>query len=109
VEASIQNKKKDLEKAKDAVEDAKTAKELPFPKDVRYWSVDDVCRWLDKLALYQYKMAFREASVDGEFLMELREQDLQQVLGMEHRLHVRKIIIQRDKVRGRGEARQLAA
>ena len=31
--------------------------------------------------------------------MELREQDLQQVLGMEHKLHVRKIIIQRDKLK----------
>jgi ankyrin repeat protein len=61
--------------------------------------VDDVLRWLDKLALQQYKLAFKEASVDGEFLMELREQDLQQVLGMEHRLHVRKIIIQRDKLK----------
>ena len=58
-----------------------------------------MCRWLDKLALQQYKLAFKEASVDGEFLMELREQDLMQVLGMEHRLHVRKVLIQRDKLK----------
>lgn len=31
--------------------------------------------------------------------MELRDQDLQQVLGMEHKLHVRKIILARDKLK----------
>ena len=99
VNASIKQKRDELTAAEKAQEDAKISKANPFPKDVRFWSVEDVARWLDTLALQQYKMAFKEASVDGEFLMELREQDLQQVLGMEHKLHVRKIILARDKLR----------
>ena len=66
---------------------------------MRLWSVTDVCRWLDTLSLQQYTKAFKEASVDGEFLLELREEDLAQVLGMEHKLHVRKVILARDKLR----------
>jgi hypothetical protein len=46
---------------------------------VRLWTVEDVCRWLDTLRLGQYKQAFKEASVDGEFLLELREEDMMQV------------------------------
>ena len=51
----------------------------PFPKETRLWSVTDVMRWLDTLSLGQYKQSFKEASVDGEFLLELREEDLMQV------------------------------
>ena len=71
----------------------------------------DVMRWLDTLALGQYKQAFKEASVDGEFLLELREEDLMQVLGMEHKLHVRKVILARDKLKplDQREAMQKAA
>lgn len=96
---------------------------------VRLWTVEDVCRWLDTLRLGQYKQAFKEASVDGEFLLELREEDMMQVrrkqgmhgcglapwrlgsmtlagwvwaawqvLGMEHKLHVRKVILARAKL-----------
>lgn len=93
---------------------------------VRLWTVEDVCRWLDTLRLGQYKSAFKEASVDGEFLLELREEDMMQVrrhhsgtvwglegplvslswssvavaqvLGMEHKLHVRKVILARAKL-----------
>ena len=46
---------------------------------VRLWSVMDVGRWLDTLSLMQYRDAFKEAAVDGEFLLELREEDLVQV------------------------------
>ena len=48
-------------------------------------------RWLETLALGQYVDAFKEATVDGAFLMELREEDLVQVLGVSHKLHVRKL------------------
>ena len=47
----------------------------------------------------QYAAAFREATVDGPFLLELREEDLVQVLGVEHKLHVRKILVSRDKLK----------
>lgn len=63
------------------------------------WTVDDVVRWLESLSLNQYCAAFREATVDGPFLMELREEDLIQVLGVEHKLHVRKIIVSREKLK----------
>ncbi len=36
--------------------------------------------------------------MDGEFLLELRPEDLHDVLGVEHQLHIRKIIISRDKL-----------
>ena len=72
------------------------SKAEPAP-EMRLWSVADVARWLDTLSLGQYKDAFREA-VDGDFLLESREEDLQ-VLGMEHKLHVRKVILGRDKLR----------
>jgi len=41
--------------------------------------------------LPRYAPAFADASVDGDFLLELREEDLAVVLGMEHKLHVRKV------------------
>jgi hypothetical protein len=63
------------------------------------WGVDDVSRWMESLSLGQYCAAFREATVDGPFLMELREEDLIQVLGVTHKLHVRKIIVSREKLK----------
>jgi len=66
---------------------------------VRSWTVSDVARWLDSLSLAQYCPAFTEGSVDGPFLMELREEDLVQVLGIKHKLHVRKIMLSREKLK----------
>lgn len=97
--ATVKKKQAELDAARLAEEAAVRSKAEPFPSDLRLWSVSDVGRWLDTLTLGQYKSAFAEASVDGEFLLELREEDLVHVLGMEHKLHVRKIIIARDKLR----------
>lgn len=63
------------------------------------WSVDDVSCWMESLSLGQYCQAFKEATVDGPFLMELREEDLIQVLGVQHKLHVRKMIVSREKLK----------
>ncbi len=71
----------------------------PLPDNVRTWTVGDVSRWLDTLSLSQYVEAFMEGSVDGPFLMELREEDLIQVLGIKHKLHVRKILLSREKLK----------
>ncbi len=71
----------------------------PLPANVRTWTVTDVARWLESLSLGQYIAPFTEGSVDGPFLMELREEDLIQVLGIEHKLHVRKILISREKLK----------
>ena len=46
----------------------------------------------------QYKKAFEEAAVDGDFLLDLRAEDLRDVLGVEHELHVRKILLSRDRL-----------
>ena len=75
------------------------AKAHPMPSNIRMWTVDDVARWLDTLSLGHYAAAFREATVDGPFLMELREEDLIQVLGVTHKLHVRKIMVSREKLK----------
>ena len=63
------------------------------------WTVEDVAKWMESLSLGQYAEAFREATVDGPFLLELREEDLMQVLGVTHKLHVRKILISREKLK----------
>ena len=111
MDATLKKKQAELDAARQAEDEAKKSKAEPFPKETRLWSVTDVMRWLDTLALGQYKQAFKEASVDGEFLLELREEDLMQVLGMEHKLHVRKVILARDKLKplDQREAMQKAA
>ena len=75
------------------------AKANPLPEQVRLWTVTDVAKWLDTLSLGIYAQAFREATVDGPFLMELREDDLTQILGMKHKLHVRKLLVSRDRLK----------
>ena len=50
--------------------------------------------------LYHFALQkFAEARVDGEFLLDLREEDLSEVLGIQHKLHRRKILLARDKIR----------
>ncbi|GMF43018.1 unnamed protein product [Phytophthora fragariaefolia] len=73
-------------------------KQQPLPEELRAWTVDDVGRWLDSLSLPQYKPAFREGAVDGEFLIELRAEDMTEVLGVSHKLHVRKLVAARNKL-----------
>ncbi|KAK1947931.1 Acyl-CoA-binding domain-containing protein 2 [Phytophthora citrophthora] len=73
-------------------------KQQPMPEELRAWTVDDVGRWLDSLSLPQYKAAFREGAVDGEFLIELRPEDMAEVLGVSHKLHVRKLMVARNKL-----------
>lgn len=59
---------------------------------VSAWSVEDVARWLQTLSLGQYREAFIDAAVDGAFLYDLNDDDLRNTLGIEHRLHRKKII-----------------
>ncbi|KAF4135768.1 Ankyrin repeats domain-containing protein [Phytophthora infestans] len=73
-------------------------KQQPLPVELRAWTVDDVGRWLDTLSLPQYKAAFREGAVDGEFLIELRAEDMAEILGVTHKLHVRKLLTARSKL-----------
>ena len=94
-------KKKDIEEAERQarLEDAKTAAMQPFPDKLEQWSVYDIGRWLDVLSLPQYKQAFKEAAVDGALLLELQPSDFRDVLGMEHTLHVKKVVAARDKMK----------
>merc|ERR1711871_666777 len=98
LDLSVQKKKQELQASAEAEAEAKKARANPMPENVKLWSVNDVCRWLDALFLGQYSSAFREAAVDGQFLMELREEDMVQVLGIKHKLHVRKILVSREEL-----------
>ncbi|TMW57824.1 hypothetical protein Poli38472_014427 [Pythium oligandrum] len=69
------------------------------PLQVAGWSVSDVGRWLDTLALGQYKRAFQDAAVDGALLLHLNDEDLKNTLGMEHRLHRKKILTSVDQMK----------
>merc|ERR1711871_1422994 len=99
LDASQRKKREELKEAREREEEARQSMLLPFPDEVRLWTVDDVGRRLDTLTLSQYKQAFKEATVDGEFLLELRTEDMTDVLGIDHQLHVRKIVVARDKLR----------
>ncbi|OWZ19913.1 hypothetical protein PHMEG_0005762 [Phytophthora megakarya] len=79
------------------------------PLQVAAWSVSDVGRWLDTLALAQYKRAFADATVDGALLLHLTDDDLRNTLGMEHRLHRKKVLTTVDemRVRERNKMQQL--
>ena len=59
---------------------------------VSSWSVEDVSKWLQTIALGQYTEAFIDAAIDGEFLYDLNDDDLKNTLGIEHRLHRKKIL-----------------
>lgn len=98
MQAASQLKKHELEKKLVDEETVKHAQLQPLPPQVRDWNVDDVGRWLDSLSLSQYKQAFDEGAVDGEFLLELRPEDMSDVLGVTHKLHVRKIVVARNKL-----------
>mmetsp|Transcript_25188 Transcript_25188/g.41645 ORF Transcript_25188/g.41645 Transcript_25188/m.41645 type:complete len:440 (-) Transcript_25188:324-1643(-) len=68
--------------------------QLPGQEAVKVsaWTVGDVARWLQTLKLSQYQEAFVDAAVDGEFLYDLDDDDLKNTLGVEHRLHRKKIL-----------------
>ncbi len=76
--------------------------QLPGQEALRVsaWSVEDVSKWLQTLVLGQYVEAFVDAAVDGEFLYDLNDDDLKNTLGVEHRLHRKKILncVQRLKI-----------
>jgi len=98
VDAAIAQKEAELKHMSTREQDALEAKKTPFPKEVRLWTVQEVSKWLITLSLGKYVTAFAEACVDGEFLTELREEDLSGVLGVEHKLHRRKILLAREKL-----------
>ncbi|KAF4322919.1 hypothetical protein G195_002594 [Phytophthora kernoviae 00238/432] len=94
-----QRKQQELAQQKREEEEALApGRQQPLPELLRSWTVDDVGRWLDSLSLPQYKAAFKEGAVDGEFLMELSAEDVAEVLGVSHKLHVRKLLIARNKL-----------
>ena len=64
---------------------------------VSAWSVDDVARVPRSLG--QYREAFVDAAVDGAFLYDLDDDDLRNTLGIEHRLHRKKILNMTTKLR----------
>lgn len=75
------------------------ANEHPFPQEARFWSKEDVGHFLTTLGLRQYRAAFAEAAVDGDFLLALNPNDCADVLGVEHPLHSKKLFLAIDKLR----------
>ncbi|GMH55632.1 hypothetical protein TrST_g11590 [Triparma strigata] len=67
---------------------------MPGQGDIRVssWSVVDVSKWLQSISLAQYRTAFLDAAVDGAFLYDLNDDDLKNTLGVEHRLHRKKML-----------------
>ena len=59
---------------------------------VSAWSVEDVGKWLTALSLGQYRECFADSAVDGSFLYDLDESDLHNTMGIEHKLHRKKIL-----------------
>jgi hypothetical protein len=68
--------------------------QMPGQESLRVssWSVEDVSKWLQAISLGQYTEAFVDAAIDGEFLYDLNDDDLKNTLGIEHRLHRKKIL-----------------
>jgi hypothetical protein len=83
---------------------AKASTKRQFANDVREWSVEDVGFWLESLGFSQYKAAFAEALVDGQFLVALEPKDCMDVLGVEHKLHIKKLFLGIDKLRPLNES-----
>ena len=48
--------------------------------------------YVQTLSLGQYSEAFVDAAIDGEFLYDINDDDLKNTLGIEHRLHRKKIL-----------------
>jgi len=61
--------------------------------DLSCWNIEDVIQWLETISLSQYAEAFREGAVDGPFLCQLTDDDIRHVLGVEHILHRKKILL----------------
>jgi len=59
---------------------------------VSAWTVTDVSKWLQSISLGQYRTCFMDAAVDGAFLFDIDDDDLKNTLGVEHRLHRKKIL-----------------
>jgi pimeloyl-ACP methyl ester carboxylesterase/CheY-like chemotaxis protein len=83
--------------AADGIQSINTAANPTMPTSnaavrVGTWSVNDVSRWLTSISLSQYQSSFKEGAVDGSFLCELTDDDLRNTLGVEHRLHRKKIL-----------------
>ena len=75
---------------------------------VSYWEVDQVVEWLQLLSLGQYEDIFRDASIDGPFLFQLTDDDLLNTLGIEHKLHRKKILFGISKLRLTQEQMEVA-
>ncbi|CAN0053604.1 unnamed protein product, partial [Choristocarpus tenellus] len=98
IRTSLVFRKQEIKEVRAEMKEAEDSQQCPFPTDIKLWSVEDVCRWLDTLQLGEYREAFREGRVDGNFLVELRESDLMDSIGMRHKLHLRKLLLARKKL-----------
>lgn len=92
-------KNKVLQEKLELQEEMDEANAHPFPQEAKFWTKEDVGRFLTTLGLRQYRDAFAEAAVDGDFLLALNPNDCADVLGVEHALHSKKLFLAIDKLR----------
>ena len=71
--------------------------------DVKKWDVENVVQWLAAIYLSQYEDLFRDASIDGPFLCQLTDEDLKDALGIQHKLHRKKILFGIDQLKYHSE------
>jgi len=62
-----------------------------LPADVRKWSVADVMKWFQGLGFAQYGAHAKEAELDGPLLLEIRPEDLRDVVGIDRPEHLRRV------------------
>lgn len=71
--------------------------------DVKKWDVENVVQWLAAIYLSQYEDLFRDASIDGPFLCQLTDEDLKDALGIQHKLHRKKILFGIDQLKSQSK------
>ena len=60
-------------------------------KPVHEWGVRDVCNWLKLMEMEMYIDIFKENMVDGDLLLSLKEEDLQNELKITKPLHLKRL------------------
>ncbi|CAN0123526.1 unnamed protein product, partial [Scytosiphon promiscuus] len=85
----------------EAIVAASREREKRPPRD---WGVQEVLDWLeDELELGEYRREFARAKVDGSLLLNLKDKDLHDLLGMGHPLHRRRVCLGVQKIKDREE------
>lgn len=93
LQAEKRAKEEALIEKKRAEERKRALAARPVAGKIDEWSSFHVAHWIEHdMELPQYADHFQEGGVDGPLLLSLGEEDLSEDLGVEHRLHRKKIL-----------------